>query len=64
MDSVSTFISSCFLLCGRDGVLIWLLMNGFGFAIADMRKAMPRDVHKQSIIPLKKAITPEELEYD
>lgn len=30
----------------------------------DMRKAMPRDVHKKSIIPLKRPIRPEELEFD
>ncbi|XP_073392762.1 N-terminal acetyltransferase B complex catalytic subunit NAA20 isoform X4 [Physcomitrium patens] len=28
----------------------------------DMRKAMKRDVHKKSIIPLKREITPEELD--
>lgn len=39
---------------------IWFMM----FVLADMRKAMPRDVHKKSIIPLKRAVTPEELEYD
>ncbi|KAG1666486.1 hypothetical protein FOA52_004868 [Chlamydomonas sp. UWO 241] len=30
----------------------------------DMRKAMPRDVHKKSVVPLKRPITPEELEFD
>jgi N-terminal acetyltransferase B complex catalytic subunit len=30
----------------------------------DMRKAMPRDVHKRSIIPLKKPVRPEDLEFD
>eukprot|EP00246_Nothoceros_aenigmaticus_P004356 TRINITY_DN15870_c0_g1_i1.p1 TRINITY_DN15870_c0_g1~~TRINITY_DN15870_c0_g1_i1.p1 ORF type:complete len:175 (-),score=29.31 TRINITY_DN15870_c0_g1_i1:177-701(-) len=30
----------------------------------DMRKAMPRDTEKKSVIPLKKPITPDELEYD
>lgn len=30
----------------------------------DMRKALSRDVEKKSIIPLKTAVTPEELEYD
>jgi N-terminal acetyltransferase B complex catalytic subunit len=30
----------------------------------DMRKAMPRDVEKKSVIPMKRAVTPEELEYD
>ncbi|KAJ7514388.1 hypothetical protein O6H91_23G042100 [Diphasiastrum complanatum] len=30
----------------------------------DMRKAMPRDKDKKSIIPLKDPVTPEELEYD
>jgi hypothetical protein len=29
-----------------------------------MRKAMPRDVEKKSVIPMKRAVTPEELEYD
>ncbi|PSC69313.1 N-alpha-acetyltransferase 20 [Micractinium conductrix] len=30
----------------------------------DMRKAMPRDVAKRSVIPLKKPVRPEELEFD
>jgi len=29
----------------------------------DMRKALPRDVTKASVIPLKRAVTPEELEW-
>jgi N-terminal acetyltransferase B complex catalytic subunit len=29
-----------------------------------MRKALSRDVEKKSIIPLKRPITPDELEYD
>ena len=29
-----------------------------------MRKAMPRDVAKRSIIPLKKPVRPEDLEFD
>jgi hypothetical protein len=31
---------------------------------ADMRKAMPRDVHRKSIIPLKRPVQPWELEND
>lgn len=31
---------------------------------ADMRKAMPRDVAKKSIIPLKKPVRPEDLEFE
>ncbi|GAX73972.1 hypothetical protein CEUSTIGMA_g1422.t1 [Chlamydomonas eustigma] len=30
----------------------------------DMRKAMPRDVTKASVVPLKKPIRPEDLEFD
>eukprot|EP00252_Welwitschia_mirabilis_P000942 TRINITY_DN1092_c0_g1_i2.p1 TRINITY_DN1092_c0_g1~~TRINITY_DN1092_c0_g1_i2.p1 ORF type:complete len:152 (-),score=36.17 TRINITY_DN1092_c0_g1_i2:281-736(-) len=30
----------------------------------DMRKALPRDVGKKSIIPMKRPVTPDELEYD
>ncbi|KXZ54833.1 hypothetical protein GPECTOR_4g904 [Gonium pectorale] len=30
----------------------------------DMRKALPRDVHKRSIIPKKKVIKPEDLEWE
>ena len=30
----------------------------------DMRKAMPRDKDKKSIVPLGRAIRPEELEHD
>eukprot|EP00798_Chlamydomonas_sp_ICE-L_P021771 gene21771-28789_t len=29
----------------------------------DMRKAMPRDVHKKSVIPLTKPVRPEDLEF-
>ena len=29
----------------------------------DMRKALPRDIHKQSIIPLDKPVLPEDLEW-
>ena len=31
---------------------------------ADMRKAMPRDVHKESVVPLKRPVYPEDLEFD
>lgn len=30
----------------------------------DMRKAMPRDVHKNSVVPLDRPIHPHELEHD
>lgn len=30
----------------------------------DMRKAMPRDVLKRSVVPLKRPVKPEELECD
>lgn len=30
----------------------------------DMRKALSRDVEKKSVIPLKRPVTPDELEYD
>jgi N-terminal acetyltransferase B complex catalytic subunit len=29
-----------------------------------MRKAMPRDVEKKSVIPLKHPVKPEDLEFD
>lgn len=29
-----------------------------------MRKAMPRDVRKASVVPLKRDVRPEELEFD
>lgn len=32
--------------------------------LLDMRKALSRDVEKKSIVPLKRPVTPEELEYD
>jgi N-terminal acetyltransferase B complex catalytic subunit len=32
--------------------------------LADMRKAMPRDVHKKSVIPLKRPVKPSELDDD
>ena len=31
---------------------------------ADMRKAMPRDREKRSVVPRKKAVYPHELEFD
>lgn len=34
------------------------------WAVSDMRKALSRDVEKKSIIPLKRPVTPDELEYD
>ncbi|KAJ3336850.1 N(alpha)-acetyltransferase 20, NatB catalytic subunit, partial [Kappamyces sp. JEL0680] len=40
--------------------------DGFGKLhrlTADMRKALPRDVHKKSIIPLPYPITPDQLEW-
>lgn len=30
----------------------------------DMRKAMPRDVNKESVVPLKRDVHPDELEFD
>ena len=30
----------------------------------DLRKAMPRDVHKKSTVPLDRPIQPHELEHD
>jgi len=35
-----------------------------GSLLADMRKAMPRDVLKKSIIPLKRPVKPSELDDD
>lgn len=32
--------------------------------LLDMRKALSRDIEKKSVIPLKRAVTPDELEYD
>lgn len=40
-----------------------LLQQSAG-ALADMRKAMPRDRDKESMVPLKKPIRPEDLEFD
>jgi hypothetical protein len=40
-----------------------LIMPVYVFA-PDMRKALSQDVEKKSIIPLKRPITPDELEYD
>lgn len=36
----------------------------FHALFSDMRKALSRDVEKKSIIPLKRPVTPDELEYD
>lgn len=51
-------------LCGVCYILKYCWNLVYDVVLADMRKAMPRDVHKKSIIPLKRAVTPEELEYD
>lgn len=34
------------------------------FLVADMRKAMPRDIERESIVPLGRPIQPSELEFD
>ena len=38
--------------------------SAHAYARADMRKAMPRDVLKKSIIPLKRPVKPSELDDD
>lgn len=48
----------CFVLLVLIFVCVLLLL------FSDMRKALSRDVEKKSIIPLKRPITPDELEYD
>ena len=40
------------------GIIIFFLKYLF---CLDMRKALPRDVHKKSIIPLGRPVRPEEL---
>ena len=45
------------LLQERDGAADWRVR-------ADMRKAMPRDVHRKSVVPLNKLIRAEDLEFD
>ena len=40
-----------------------LIVHDIGLFI-DMRKALSRDVEKKSMIPLKRPVTPDELEYD
>lgn len=32
--------------------------------LTDMRKAMPRDVEKRSVVPLARPVRPHELEFD
>jgi len=39
-------------------------LNCYMLLLADMRKAMPRDVRKESIIPLSRPVKPEELEFE
>lgn len=64
-DGLGVLIYSCpwsFLL-----TKLMLLFTFYHFVAAlfsDMRKALSRDVEKKSIIPLKRPITPDELEYD
>ena len=41
----------------------WVIYSGAEDAY-DMRKAMPRDVHKISVVPLKRPVHPRELEFD
>lgn len=49
---------------GCDEYYIQAPTISLAVTIADMRKAMPRDVNKLSIVPLKRAIHPHELEFD
>ena len=48
----------CFILCALP-----LIVHNMGL-FSDMRKALSRDVEKKSMIPLKRPVTPDELEYD
>lgn len=41
---------------------IYYQMFIYQFFVSDMRKALPRDKHKKSIIPLQHPVRPEELE--
>ncbi len=47
-----------------DYSIIIIIILFFDPPNTDMRKAMPRDVHKSSIIPLKRPVTAAELEED
>jgi N-terminal acetyltransferase B complex catalytic subunit len=44
--------------------LLWYWCSCLYMLFSDMRKALSQDVEKKSIIPLKRPITPDELEYD
>ena len=45
------------------GIYFWFkLFNNKFECIIDMRKALPRDKHKKSIIPLPHPVRPEDLE--
>ncbi len=52
----------------RFGYIVYRRVLGYYTGLGsedafDMRKALPRDVEKKSIIPLKHPITPDQLEW-
>lgn len=56
---------TCLTFCCTEIVLLLPLITWCFCALyLDMRKALSRDVEKKSIIPLKRPVTPDELEYD
>jgi len=52
------------LACIFFPAMMMLLTPVYLLFSSDMRKALSQDVEKKSIIPLKRPITPDELEYD
>ena len=47
------------------GYIVYRIVKGYyqGEDAYDMRKAMPRDINKSTVIPLTKPIDPDELEF-
>jgi len=60
---LNSWFSFLLLLCfNKTHTVIYPL--SFYALFLDMRKALSRDVEKKSVIPLKRPVTPDELEYD
>jgi len=54
-----------FISCSLKTKSVSLFVGSHFYPLfSDMRKALSRDVDKKSVIPLKRPVTPDELEYD
>jgi len=63
-DGLGKHLQCQMLACIFFLAMMMLLTPVYLLFSSDMRKALSQDVEKKSIIPLKRPITPDELEYD